>query len=70
MPFLHYISNFEGTSYKKLKDTANSSFISCCFTLAYIITLAFTAADITFHIFLEIHSTLSEKIFSSQILLF
>ena len=69
MPFLHYISNFEGTSYKNLKGTANSSFISRCFTLAYI-TLAVTAADITFHIFLEIHSTLSEKRFSSQILLF
>ena len=34
MPVLHYISNFEDTSYKKLHDAATSCFISCCFTSA------------------------------------
>ena len=37
--------------------------------LAAFIFLAFTA-DIIFHKFLELHSTLSEKIFQSQIFLF
>ena len=32
--------------------------------------LTFTSADIIFHKFLELHSTLSEKKFSSQIVLF
>ena len=57
---LHFISSFEGTSCKKLQDTANSSFISCYFTSA------FTSTD---YKFLELQSTLSEKIFSSQIFL-
>ena len=35
MSVLHCISNFEGTSYKKLHDTT-SPFVSCCFTLAFI----------------------------------
>ena len=35
MSVLHFISSFEGTSYKKLHDTT-SPFVSCCFTLAYI----------------------------------
>ena len=48
MPFLHCISSFEGTSYKHLKDTATSSFISC-------FTLDFTSVDIIFHKFLELH---------------
>ena len=48
MPFLHCISSFEGTSYKHLKDIANSSFISC-------FTLDFTSADIIFHKFVELH---------------
>ena len=63
-PFLYCISSFEGTSYKNLEDTATSSFISYCFTLA------FTSAGISFQKFLELHSTLPEKRFSSQIFLF
>ena len=39
----------------KLQDTATRSFLSCCFILD------FTSADIIFHNFLELHSTLSEK---------
>ena len=35
-PSLYCISNFEGTSYKKLQFTAISNFISYCFTSAYI----------------------------------
>ena len=38
-----------------IRYTATRSFISCCFILA------FTSADIIFHKFLELHSTLSEK---------
>ena len=53
--FLDYLSSFEGTSYKNPKDRATSSFISCCFTLA------FTSAVIIFHKFLELHSTLSAR---------
>ena len=41
------------------KDTATSSFISCCFTSA------FTSVDIIFYKFLEFQSTLSEKKFLS-----
>ena len=29
--FLHYVSSFEGTSYKTLYKTFTISFISCCF---------------------------------------
>ena len=47
----------------KIYDTATSSFISYCFTLA------FTSADIVFHNFLELHST-SVKRFSSPIFIF
>ena len=32
MPVLQGISNYEGTSYKKLQDIASSFFISCCLT--------------------------------------
>ena len=49
IPFLSCISNFEGESYKNVKDKATSSFISCCFMLH------FTLADIVFHKFLEYH---------------
>ena len=59
-PVLHCISSFKGT-YKKLQETA---IISCCFTSA------FTSAYIIFYNFLELHSTLSEKRFLSQIYLF
>ena len=34
--FLHCISRFEGTPYKKLQDTATSFFYFCCFTSAFI----------------------------------
>ena len=66
MPVLHLkfqISSFEVTSYKKLHNTANSPFISCCFTSA------FTSADMTFYIFLELHSSLLER-FLSRVFLF
>ena len=46
-----------------IKITASTSFISCCFTLA------FTSADI-FHQLLEFYLTLSEKQFLSRISLF
>ena len=62
--FLHCISSFGGTSYKNISDAATSSFISCCFILA------FTSADIIFHKFLGFHSTLFEKRFLLQIYLF
>ena len=55
MTVLQGISNFEGTSYKKLQDKATSSFISCC------LTSIFTSADITFYNFLELDSKLSKK---------
>ena len=55
MPFLHYISSLEGTSYKALQDTVTRSFTFLLFLLT------FTSADIIFHKFLELHSTLSEK---------
>ena len=53
MSVLHcrlYISSFEGTSYKKLQDSATGSFISC------FLTLAFTSADIIFCNIFELHS--------------
>ena len=43
------------------KDTGTSSFISYCFTLT------FTSADIIFHNFLELYSTLSEKLFVKNV---
>ena len=55
------MSSFEGAFYK-IQST--SYFISLCFTLV------FTSADIVFHNFLELHSTLSEKKVFSQIFLF
>ena len=55
---------FWGYFLKKKEDTATRSFISCCFILA------FTLADIIFHKFLELHSTLSKKRFSSQFFFF
>ena len=57
---LYCILSFEGAPYQNVKDTATSSFITCCFTLA------FTSADIIFHKILEFHSTLFGKRFSSQ----
>ena len=60
-PALHSISSFERTSYKKLHDTATSSFIFCCLT----------SAD-TYHflqLVREIHSKVPEKRFLSQIFL-
>ena len=36
MPFLHCISSFEGTSYKKLYKIATRSFFSCVFISFYI----------------------------------
>ena len=56
MPILHYVSSFEGTYYRKLQDTASSSFFSCCFTSS-----TFISADTTFYNFLELQSKLSEK---------
>ena len=47
--------------YLALAITAESSH---CFILV------FTLADMIFHVFLELHSTLSKKRFSSQIFLF
>ena len=44
-PFSHWIWSFEDTFYNN----------SCCFMLD------FTSADIIFHYFLELHTTLSEK---------
>ena len=43
MPFLHYTSQFEGTSYKKLYDRAS-------YQISYLLLflLAFTSADIIF----------------------
>ena len=54
----------KGTSYKKLQDTATSSFIYYCFTSA------FTSVDIIFQNFLDFHSLLSEKRFVTQVFLF
>ena len=65
MPVLYCISSFEGTCYRKLQDTAASSFISCCFTSS-----AFTSADIIFYNFSEHHPKLSKKGFLSWIFLF
>ena len=59
----HCISIFEGTFYKKLQDTATTSFV-CYFTSA------FTSADIILNNFSELHLTLSEKRVLSQISLF
>ena len=35
MAVLHCVTSFEGTSYKKLHDTATGPFISCCLTSAF-----------------------------------
>ena len=65
MSVLHCISVLKVILIKSYKiQLATSFFISCCFTLA------FTSGDIIFYKFLELHSTLSEKIFLSQIFLF
>ena len=56
MSFLHYISSFEGTSYKNLKDRATNQIF---YLLLYL--LPFTSADIIFYKSLEHHSILSEK---------
>ena len=63
LPVLHSITSFKG-AYKKLEDTARSSFVSCCFNSA------FTSAVITVYNFSELRLALSEKIFSSKIFLF
>ena len=47
---LHCISSFEGTSYKNLYDTATISLF-----------LDVSSADIIFHKFLALHSTLTGK---------
>ena len=52
--------SFGGTSYEKLQDIANSSFISCFASV-------FTSPDVIFYNFSELDSKLSKKIFSSQI---
>ena len=65
MPFLCRISNFEVSSQKNYK-TATSSFISFTFSFK----LAFKSGYIIFQAFLELHSTLSEKIFLSQMFIF
>ena len=55
MPFLHYISSFESTSLKICKTEPPDLFL-------LLFLLAFTSANITFHKFLELYSTLlSEK---------
>ena len=55
MSFLHYISSFEGTSLKICKTEPPDLFL-------LLFLLAFTSANITFHKFLELYSTLlSEK---------
>ena len=54
-PFLHCISNFEGTSYTNLHNRATRSFIS------FFYLVPFTSVDIIFHKLLELHSTFSEK---------
>ena len=64
MLFLHCISGFEGTSFKKIVRYSHQTFYFMLFLLV------FTSADIIFHNFLELHSALSEKRFSSQISLF
>ena len=60
------ISSFQGrpNSYKKFKMQLPVLLFPVFFTSA------FTSAGIFFYKFLEFYSTLSEKIFSSQILLF
>ena len=63
MPFVHCISSFEGTSYKKFVRYSHQIFY-------FFLLLAFASADIISHKFLELHSTLSEKRFSSRIFLF
>ena len=56
MPILHGFSSFEGTSYKNLWDTANSSLTSC-------FAVAFTSHQISFFTTSFRTSTLSEKNF-------
>ena len=65
MPVLHFISSFEDTAYKKLQDTAISSFFSCCFISGQLLHQQISF----FYKFVELHSGLSEKIFSSPIFL-
>ena len=45
VPVLHSVSSFEGTSSEKLRDTATSFFIYCCFTSADIIFYKFSEFD-------------------------
>ena len=55
--FLHCVSSFEGTSYKSLSWVQSLDLLF----LAALFLLVFTSADIIFHKFSELHSTLSEK---------
>ena len=55
MPFLHCIPSFDGTSYKNIKRYSHQ----ILYFLLFLLT--FTSAVSFFHIFLELHSTLSEK---------
>ena len=64
MPVLQSISRFECIFYENLEDTATSSFVSCCFTSAFI------SPDIIFYKFLKLHLALYEKRSLSQIYLF
>ena len=56
LPVLHSVASFKG-AYKKLEDTARSSFVSCCFNSA------FTSAVIIVYNFPELRLALSEKIY-------
>ena len=56
---LHCISTFSCTSFKNFKDTAATSSFTFRFALPFTSTVI-----IFFHNFLELHSTLTEKIFS------
>ena len=58
MPFLHCISSFEGTCYKKLQVTDTNSFISCCYAST------FTLADVIFHI-LKVYSIAYSNVYSN-----
>ena len=64
---VHCISNFEGTSYKKLQDTAS---LPVPLFLVVLHPLAFTSADFIFYNFLEPNPTFSDKRFLSQVFIF
>ena len=58
MLFLHFISSFEGASYKNVKDAASYQFF---YLLLFYVSFSFASADIIFHKFLELDSELSGK---------